>query len=81
MKTGARMGDASMTCMDAGNYNFMMVEFLIGRGPRYGGRFDSREGIDGALLLPKGEPVGGYVFFDEDCRICSSGEMLLLYRS
>ena len=39
-----------------------------------GGRFDSREGVLGPLLLPKGEPVGGYVFSDEDCKICINGE-------
>ena len=52
---------------------------LVRRGPQYGGRFDSSEGVVGALLLPEGELVGGYVFSDEDCKICFSGEEERVY--
>ena len=47
----------------------MMAEFLVRGGPRYGGRFDSREGFVGALMLPEREPVDVYVISDEDCEI------------
>ena len=61
MRTDVRMGDASMTYTEEGNYDFIAAEFFVRGGPRYGGRFNSRKGVVGALLLPKGEPVGGYV--------------------
>ena len=48
----------------------MTKEFLVGRGPRYGGKFDLRKGFVGALLLPEGETVGGYVFSDKGCKVC-----------
>ena len=69
MRTDVRMGKASMTCTEAGNYDFMTVEFLVRRGPRYGGKFDSRKGAVGGLLLPEREPVAGYVISDKDCKI------------
>ena len=75
MRTDVRMGDASM----AGNYDFLMAEFLIIRGQRYGG--GSREGIIEALRLPEREPVASYVFPDEDCKICSSGEEERVYET
>ena len=60
MRTDVRMGDdASMTYTEAGNYDLVTAELLVRRGPQYGGRFDSREGVVGALLLPEEEP---YVF-------------------
>ena len=34
-----RMGDASMTHTEAGNYDFMTAEFLVIGRPRYEGRF------------------------------------------
>ena len=43
-----------MTYTEAGNYDVVMAELLVGKGPQYGGRFDSREGVVGALLLPQG---------------------------
>ena len=48
-----RMGNASMTCTQPGNYDFVRVVFLVRGGPRYGCRYDSREGVVGALLLPE----------------------------
>ena len=68
-----RIGDASMTYTEAGNYDFMTAEVLTRGGPRYGSRFDSREGVVGTLLLPEGAPVGGHVFTEEHCKICFIG--------
>ena len=64
------MGDASTIYAEAGNYYFVAAELFMRKGPQYGGRFDSCEGVIGALLFPEGESVGGYVFPDEDCKIC-----------
>ena len=58
-----------MTYMGAGNYGFLTAKFLVQRGPRHGGRFDSRQDVVGALLSPEGESVSGYVISDEDCKI------------
>ena len=79
MRTDVRMGDASMTNTEAGNYDFVTAVLLVRGGPRYGGRFDSRKSVVGGLLLPEGEPVGGYVFSDEDCKVCFSGEEVRVY--
>ena len=60
-------------------YDCVTAKLLVRRGPRYGGRFDSCEDVVGVLLLPEGEPVGGYVFSDEDCKIFFSGEEESVY--
>jgi len=73
------MGDTSMTYTEAPKYDFVTPMLLVRGGPRYGGRFDFRESIAGGLLLPEGEPAGGYVFRDEDCKVCFSGEELRVY--
>ena len=48
-----RMGNASMTCTQPGNYDFVRVVFLVRGGPRYEGGSDLREGVVGGLLLPE----------------------------
>ena len=59
MRTDVRMGDASMTYMEAGGYDFMTADFLIRGGSGNGGMFDSRKGVVKGLLLPERELVGG----------------------
>jgi len=67
VRTDVRVDDTSMTYTEAGKYDFVTPMLLVRGGPRYGGRFDVRESVSGGLLLPEGEPGGGYVFSDEDC--------------
>ena len=57
MRTDVRMGDASMTYTEAGNYDFMTAEFLVRGGPRYGGRFDWHEGVVGVLVVVRGRTI------------------------
>ena len=79
MRTDVRVSNAGVTYTEAGDYDFVTTVFLVRGGPRYGGRFNSRKSVVGCLLLPEGEPVGGYVFSDEDCKVGFSGEEVRVY--
>ena len=71
--------DASMTYTEPGNYDFVTAELLVRGEPRCEDRFDLRESVVRALLLPKREPVGGHVISDKDCKICLSGKKEKVY--